>query len=219
MSGNGTSAKAVQSGAAIYWNGRVLTAEDVRVQVNGHRELIVSRKTVVTPLALDDLRAKGVRITRGDEPTRETRLPKSAWGYAQDRPNGMVQSAIQALKRDGVELQELPACTGESCRWAKTLAECVARGECRGGVIFCDDPGLVCCVSNKLPGLRAVAVVSVTQAARAVSNVAANVVAVEVTGRTFHEIRQILRTVCTTEAGCPDGLACTLKELDGHAHR
>jgi hypothetical protein len=37
-------------------------------------------------------------------------------------------------------------------------------------------------------------------------------------GRTFFEIRQILRTLIGTRL-CPEGVACTLRELDGHAHR
>jgi ribose 5-phosphate isomerase RpiB len=128
---------------------------------------------------------------------------------------------VQALERDGIHLRELPAdCDGESCRWAKAVAECVARGECQGGVIFCQDPGLVCCVANKVVGLRAVMAVTVGQAARATLTLGANLLAVEMPGRTFFEVRQILRTLCTTERPtCPDGVACTLQELDGHAHR
>jgi ribose 5-phosphate isomerase RpiB len=100
------------------------------------------------------------------------------------------------------------------------LAECVARGDCQGGIVFCQDPGLVCCVSNKVAGLRAVVVSSAASAARAALSLAANFVAVEMPGRTFFELRQILRTLCTTDArACPAGVACTLQELDGHAHR
>jgi hypothetical protein len=95
----------------------------------------------------------------------------------------------------------------------------VGRAECLGGILFCRDAGLVCCVANKLPGLRAVAVASVAQAARATLAVGANLVAVEMPGRTFFEVRQILRTLCQAGAACPSGLACSLQELDGHAHR
>jgi hypothetical protein len=130
---------------------------------------------------------------------------------------------VQALHREGLAWKELPpaetGCDGD-CRWARALAECIANGTCRGGVVFCADPGLVCCVANKVAGLRAVAVLTVAQAGRAVLSVAPNLVAVEMPGRTFFEIRQILRTLCVpTQAACPPGVACTLQELDGHAHR
>jgi hypothetical protein len=42
---------------------------------------------------------------------------------------------------------------------------------------------------------------------------------VEMPGRTFFEVRQILRTLLGNGTTCPDGVACTLRELDGHAHR
>jgi len=58
----------------------------------------------------------------------------------------------------------------------------------------------------------------VTQAARAVRTLAANLLAVEMPGRTFFEVRQILR-ICCAPAVCPADLAGTLQELDGHAHR
>src|SRR5207237_10404188 len=134
-------------------------------------------------------------------------------GDAQDRPQPLVASAVQALQRDGMALKELHAQPNDlPCRWARAVAECVARGECQGGVIFCPDPGLVCCVANKLPGLRAVAVASVAQAAGATLHLGANLVGVEMPGRTFFEVRQILRTLC--RAGmptCPPGVACSLR--------
>ena len=125
------------------------------------------------------------------------------------------------MQQDGVELKELP-CDGKgsACEWSRAVAECVARGECRGGVVFCQDPGLVCCVANKVAGLRGVAVITVAQAARAVLTLGPNLVAVEMPGRTFFEIRQILRVLCEPgQTACPPGVACTLRELDGHAHR
>ena len=177
--------------------------------------------TIVTPLAADDLRARGVRLLRGDGPKAESRESKAAaWGFAQDRPNATVQSAMQAMAREGMIFKELTA-SGEACSgpWAKALAECVARGECHGGVVFCHDPGLVCCVGNKLPGLRAASVNSVAQTAKAVLTLGVNLVAVEMPGRTFFELRQILRTLCAASGGCPAALASTLQELERHAHR
>ena len=139
------------------------------------------------------------------------------WGIAQDRPYPMVQLALQALARDATPVRELSACSGPECDWAKALAACVANGDCCGSVVFCQDTSLICCVANKLPGLRAAAVVTVAQAARAALTLGANLLAVEMPGRTFFEVRQILRNLC--RPACPDGVACTLQGLDGHAHR
>src|SRR5690242_16798074 len=143
-----------------------------------------------------------------------------AWGYGQDRPYHLLGAALQAVRREGIAVTELPAANGSAAGWAKAVATCVADGTCRGGVVFCDDPGLICCVANKVTGLRAVPVVTVGQAARATLTLGANLLAVEMPGRTYFEMRQILRTCCSAAMpACPAGVACTLQELDGHAHR
>jgi hypothetical protein len=212
MNGNG------QHDGELRWPRRVLAAEDVRRSLNGHRRVLLSAAAVLTPLAEEELRCRGVEVVRQDEAAAPA---KAAWGVGQDRPYPLVRSAVQALARDALAVRELPeAGAGLPCRWAKAVAECIARGDCAGGVLFCGDPGLVCCVANKLPGLRAVPVVSVGQAARATLTLGANLLAVEMPGRTFFELRQILRTLCAASGpACPDGVACTLRELDGHAHR
>ena len=137
---------------------------------------------------------------------------------AEERPYPMVRAVLASAAREGLRLRPFPVADGLLCRWAKAVAECVARGECVGGVVFCDDPALVCCVANKLPGLRAAGVTTVGQAARATLTLGANLLAVEAPGRTYFEMRQMVRLLCAAGA-CPDGPAATLRELDGHAHR
>jgi hypothetical protein len=205
------------NGRALRWTGRVLAFDDVRRRLNGHGELILSPSTIVTPLAEDQLREQGMRIIR--EATTPPAVSRSTWGIAQDRPHPLIDSAVRSLDREGVALRPLPACDGLECRWAQAIGSCVQRGECCGGVIFCGDPGLVCCVANKTTGVRAAAVTTVSQAARATLTLGANVLAVEMPGRTYFEICQILRTLCRTAATCPPEVAATLGELDGHAHR
>ncbi len=219
MSSNGRLPDAADGGRVLRWPGRVLAADDLRRSLNGHHEVLLSPATVVTPLADEHLRSNGIRVVR--QPAEEKPKPAASWGYAQERPFPLVQSAVKALERDGLRLHELPPPAGDlPCRWARAVAGCIAAGECRGGVIFCHDPGLVCCVANKLPGLRAVAVTTVGQAAQAALTLAANFIAVEMPGRTFFEVRQICRSLCGPAGlACPPGVACTLQELDGHAHR
>jgi hypothetical protein len=150
---------------------------------------------------------------------REGSAVGGPWGYAQDRQYPYVLSAVQTLARDRLPFRDLNrACDGPLCQWSRDLAACVASGECAAGVVFCADPGLVCCVANKLAGLRAVPVTTISQTARATLTLGANLLAVEMPGRTFFEVRQILRMLCSV-TGCPDGVAGTLQELDGHAHR
>src|SRR4051794_12372477 len=119
MSDNGQVREATPQASALRWPDRVLASTDLHRCLNGHRELILSPRTVVTPLAAEHLRAQGIRVTLQDG----ERLPPPAclWGYAQDRPHPLVGSAVQALQREGLALRELPA--GDTicaeCLWAR----------------------------------------------------------------------------------------------------
>jgi hypothetical protein len=219
MEGNGHVRTAASDDGVLRWSDRIVSAEALARSLDGQRELLVPTRAIITPLAAEQLRAKGVKITRQ---TIESQPAAAArWGYAQDKLHPVVQSAVQTLARDGLPLKELPPPQKDTpWSWARAVAQCVARGECQGGVLFCQDAALVCCVANKVAGLRAAAATTVPQADRAVRTLGANLVAVEMPGRTFFEIRQILRTLCSTaESACPPDVACVLQELDGHAHR
>jgi ribose 5-phosphate isomerase RpiB len=147
-------------------------------------------------------------------------LARTTVGIAQERPYPLVECALRALSRDGIDFRVWQGAERDAvCRWSRAVAECVAQGECEAGAIFCQDPGLACCVANKLSGVRAASVATVSEAARATLSLGANLLLVEMPGRTFFEVRQILRILATTPQSCPDVVACTLRELDGHAHR
>lgn len=199
----------------LRWTGPVVSARELTRQLNGHRRLLVPRQAVVTPLALEELRQRGVSVEREGTASQVA----ASWGYGQDWPHATVAAALQALEREGVRLRPLSEENAAvPATWARRLAECVAQGQCRGGVVFCADPALLCCVANKFAGLRAAAIATLEQLTRTLQALAPNLIAVEMPGRTFFEVRQILRTVGTARV-CPDGVACTLQELDGHAHR
>jgi hypothetical protein len=217
MDGNGQ----LRNGMAeqvLRWPGRLLTAEDVRRSLNGHREVVLNSGALITPLAAEELRSNGIGIRREAVSKSDA---STSWGYGEDRPHPLVRSAVDSLRGEGIVPSELPACGDEAvCQWAKAVAEWVASGECSGSIVFCQDPGLVCCVANKLAGLRAVSVITVAQATRATLTLGANLVAVEMPGRTFYEVRQLIRTLARAGSpACPPGAAYTLQELDGHAHR
>jgi len=229
MSGKSPALNASTDSQVMTWPGRVLAAEDLRRLGTGYRELLVSPQTIVTPLAAELLRSNGIQLKRQKSETQKEHnatAPKP-WGYAVDGPHTLVPAVVQSLSREGIELKELvpigaeQAAPGQSkpeanlVRWASAVAECIAQGECRCGIVFCQDAPLVSCVANKKAGLRAAPVMTPPQAARAVQSLGANLIAVEPSGKTFHELRQILRTVCKADGPlCPAGVADVLLELE-----
>jgi len=142
------------------------------------------------------------------------------WAYAvEGKPTAMLEVALQGLRRQRAEPRRLPSCGAEVCVWVKDVAACLVRGDCIGAVVFCADPGVACCIANKVPGVRAAAVSSVGQAARAFKSLGCNLLVVEMAGRTYYECRELLRLCQEQQSTCPPGLACVLQELDGHARR
>ncbi|HTU90521.1 MAG TPA: RpiB/LacA/LacB family sugar-phosphate isomerase [Gemmataceae bacterium] len=143
----------------------------------------------------------------------------TGWGYAvEGRPSTMLQIALRGVHRNEHSPQLLPECNGETCEWMRNVAECLRSGRCRTAVLFCRDACLACCIANKVPGVRAAAVGTVAQAARALAQLGANLLVVEMADRTYFECKEMLR-LCCEGADCPPSVACILQELDGHAHR
>ena len=211
------------------WPGKVVTAEGLRQSLNGERQLAVVPGTVITPLAVDHLRANGVSVVTGEasaQPCAEKKEAKSNWAFLSERPNSVVSNVVQALKRDGVDLLEIQAstvptneeCETSACGLARRAAEIVTAGKCKGVVIFGSDPGLACCIANKVRGIRATAVASAAQAQRAINGLGANVLAFEPGKMTFFEMRQILRCVCGSAMSCSKVVAQVIQELEGPCH-
>ena len=199
------------NGSALCWPKRLLSADDLRRHLTSQKELVLLPKTVVTPLAADELRAKGVRI-RWESTTQETKSASAGgWFYAMEKHDALVESAVQALGRDGVHVTLLD---GTTRKWAEAVLQGYA-----GGIVFCANAAIVVCVANKVAGVRAASIINAKQAARVQTGLAANLYAIEMPGPTFFEVRHMLKTIIGEAARCPEEIAKILKELDGHAHR
>lgn len=206
------------STSVLCWPKRLLSADDLRRHLTSQRELLLLPRTVITPLAADELRAKGVRVTWQTAKAKDTTPTQASWIYAQEKTDALIVSAVQALERDGAVFTPFEI-SGPCVSWARTLTETILSANHLGGIVFCGDPMLACCIANKVAGVRAATAMTVPQIARAQKSFAANLFAIEIPGRTFFEIRHMLKTIVTGACRCPEEIAIRLQELDGHAHR
>jgi hypothetical protein len=144
---------------------------------------------------------------------------KTCCGYAvQGKPAPMLLVALNALERTGAVPQALPGCNGSTSAWVQGIAGGLSQGKCKAAVLFCEDPELACCVANKVTGIRAASVHSVGQARRALEQLGANMLVVEMAGKTFFEFKALLGLAGNGSTTCPASVARALMELDGHAH-
>jgi ribose 5-phosphate isomerase RpiB len=204
------------------WTNRVLTAECLARLLDGQAELVVAEKTIVTPLAADELKRRGITLVRRRaETAAEKSESRAIWSVVMERADSMISSVMVSLDRERLSIR-LSSLTSQpdTARWAMAAANEVVSGKSKGIVAITQNPCLCCCIANKLAGIRAVAVASAVQATQALKTIGANLLALDSAGRTFFELRQILRTAALSgQAGCPAELASVLQELDGHAHR
>ncbi|MBX9677224.1 MAG: RpiB/LacA/LacB family sugar-phosphate isomerase [Gemmataceae bacterium] len=206
-----------QRSATLCWPGKVLSEDDLRRHLSSQREILLAPTTIVTPLAIDFLRARKIAVRRDVVKTVEAEpVQAGTWGWADEASSGIVAAAVQALIREGVHLTALSKIT-DPIAWSRETANAIEAERIAGAVAFCGDPELVVCVANKMSGIRAAAVTGVRQATRVRQKLGANLLAVEMPGRTVFEVRQILKQAVGGQ--CPEPLARVLQELDGHAHR
>lgn len=179
---------------------RVIAVSDLN-GLDRQGELVVPRNAIITPLAREYLKERGVTIKHGASETShaapsndKTHASTRGWGYAILDSSGLAAGAVQAVARQGTPLTPLATdCLAAALR---ASVEAVAAGTLCGAILFCDDAALVACAANKRPGIRAAVAQSPEQVARAGETLAANVLVVEPSGKTLHELRNILRAFC-----------------------
>src|SRR6267142_2849159 len=98
-------------GAVLSWPRKVLSADDLRRHLSSQRELVLLPRTIVTPLAADELKARGIRVTWGCAKP-QANVPAGKWGYAQEQPDAAVDAAIRAMERDGIALVAMEPAAG-----------------------------------------------------------------------------------------------------------
>ena len=94
----------------------------------------------------------------------------TTWGYATEQAAPpLLRLALEALRREKAPLVSLASCTGDPCGWVRGVAECLAKGQCRGALIFCASASPACCVANKVKGIRAAKIDTLNELEQATS--------------------------------------------------
>ncbi|GIW79720.1 MAG: hypothetical protein KatS3mg105_1527 [Gemmatales bacterium] len=202
----------------LHWPARVLTGSDLRVSWHGQRELVVGENTIITPLAMDYVRAHNIRLTRQPTPTANgTKRAATGIALACDSRFSQMSAVLVALKRENIEFAQVATLAGSIAEQAHSFAEQLASELFQAVAIVCDNAGLACCIANKVRRVRAVAVASVNEVAKALSSFGANYFALDVEGRTFFELKQMLKTIAAAKnANCPVPVQRLLEEIDAH---
>lgn len=175
-------AKAVE---ADVFAGRLLGLRDAEALAGSCREVRIAPGTVVTPLAFDALKKRGIAIRLVSEREARRSRAEGTWGFAIDDASGAASALRRALLDDRDGWRELgPA---EAPAW-------VSDADDRGAVLITPDAALAVWEAHRFRDVRAAAVSEVRAVARAVRTLGASLLVVEPEHKSIYALRQICAT-------------------------
>lgn len=176
----------------------VLTEDSLADRVNGHAEIIIGRRTVLTPTARDFLRSRSITFTRlGESPDGGAPASTGDRLAIVASESEAVHSAVTAVGWSHDETDCWKVAT-------ERAVDAVTSGA-SGVVVFSEQDAAVGCIANRNPAIRA-AIVDDAHGVRAAREmIGPNVLVVDPTGKTFVTLREILREFAAGSTSAPIG--------------
>jgi len=178
---------------------RVITEQEVRGASPGDT-IAIGESAIVTPLATDLARERGVRLERVPRRTAFRRF-KIALGA--DHGGFEAKEALKTTLEDlGHEYRDFGTHSTEAVDYpdfAHLVAIAVARGDCDLGIMI-DGAGIgSCMVANKVPGVRAAMCYDEASAANSREHNGANLLTLGGKRLPLDTLRQIVKTWLATD--------------------
>jgi hypothetical protein len=186
----------------------VVTLASLDGRLDGVNRVVASSTAVVTPAVRDELRERGITLERGESGGQLATATQRKLVFASAKGRCDTDAIARALRATGVELETIE-CSG----MANTVGELACRiaGEGVMCVVATSRPAAAACVANRHTGVRAAAVASVDDVDRAISEVGANLLAIDVVGTSTHVLRMAVRRFAElSPCNCPAEFAACL---------
>jgi hypothetical protein len=164
--------------------GRLLAVRHVEAIAPGEREVCVAPGTVVTPLARDLLKQRGIVLRQVAAGAQERAARSGEWGFAieETAAAGTALAMRRALLAEAwFELENEP---GAAARW-------VAQDSCRGAMLVTDEASVAVWRACQISGVRAACASEPDAVVRAVRHLGLNLLVVEPLGKSISWIRQL----------------------------
>ncbi len=185
-------------------NEHVITADVLLDALNdGASRIVVAERAIVTPAAGDVARERGVEIVRSGDRFPERRFAAHLKCTSkQDAVAAMPLRLIVVRSTDAVDR----LCENLHPKWERELLGCpddaaafaisaVCRGDAAAVVILAEQAHRVACLSNRNESINAVAVSEIGGIRNIKQQLRANVWCVDPTGRSWFELRNLLRAI------------------------
>jgi hypothetical protein len=176
--------------------GRLLALRHVVLIPPGQHEVCIAPGTVVTPLARDLLKQRGIALRQVAAADGQRASRSDEWGFAIDET--AASGTVAALRRALCEemWSELEATSGGAARW-------VAEASHRGALLLTAEASVAVWRACQVSGVRAAAAEDPDMVARAVRHLGVNLLVVEPLGKSISWIRRLGATFRSAGAPLP----------------
>jgi hypothetical protein len=185
-SNSGTS----NNGKQIVLLQRVVTLAELDGELTGASQVVVPRGAVVTPAVKDLLRQTGVALTFAANGTKTDKSNKHRLTIAVVETSYEPAGLLRAIEGEFVSVQRL-AKTG-----LDTVIDEIAAQVARGGdlgLLLTGRTAAANCLANRQRGVRAVVAEKVSDVARAISDVGANLLVIDPAMKGIFELKQMAK--------------------------
>lgn len=169
------------------FSGRLLSLKAIEGLREEVRVVEVAPGTVVTPLARDVLKRRGVEIRLVSRDAIEKLRNAGEWAFAVEEDSGSMRAVRRALLDAPEGWHELDGSLDAAAAW-------VAESAYRGALVVTGEAPVAVYRACQVPGVRAAAVCEVDAVDRAVRSLGLNLLVVEPSGKPIGLIRQLATT-------------------------
>lgn len=165
--------------------GKLLSGRQAEALPPGTRTVQVACGSVITPLAQDLLKRRGIAIRIGSKAdSRGTGASSGEWGFAIESELGTVSALRRALLGDERPWSELPAELANVTEWLLEAAG-------RGAVWVTDEAALTVWKSCQVSGVRAASAAEPADVHRAAETLGPNLLVIEPAGKSISWMKQL----------------------------
>ncbi|MBS0204509.1 MAG: RpiB/LacA/LacB family sugar-phosphate isomerase [Planctomycetes bacterium] len=184
----------------------IITAELLSTTVRLGQPLRVGQQSILTPSAQDWLNTKKISWSRGAESTSvstSTNYSAARWQLIVQTVTPNVKALQDALKRqpEGWQLDLV----GQPLEAATQAASMISTAERDGVVVLSEYAEIIACRANRNERVRAAVISDRKQLEQTRQHLGVNLVCINPNGRTFIELRNLLRDCAGAKPAAPAG--------------
>ena len=186
------SSKAQPTSGELTIEERLVTLETLHNRLQGINRLVVGPRAIVTPAVVDDLKDRGITLTRGDMPQAASR---NGHAPAKNQPGvflattGVDRGELQRIVGADVTIDETES--NDFASVLQKIAQHVERG--MTAVLVTNTPSAAVVAANRNANIRAAVGFNFPAVRRAVDEANANLLAIDPHGKTVAQLAGMIQ--------------------------